>query len=196
MSINEIITFWIISVIFSGAGSIVCALATLKEAADSGYKFILDEDILNKLSTRENEIKRRMQIFVPLYNILSQFYNLITIKSNAGLLVAQFHALGLLEDMTPEEKKEYDKNPGGIKSIKICIDSTIKERRSKSSNDENDEITESLNDIVEEDELDNIENTPSNDESELVEGEQIKFEDVDLDDDIDEADKNSEEEDG
>ena len=36
-----------------------------------------DSDLLEKLRTREGEMKRRMQLFVPLYNILSQFYNLI-----------------------------------------------------------------------------------------------------------------------
>lgn len=106
------------------------------------------------------------------------------------------------ENVTSAKPKMQDEKPKNIvipqvkKNVEKGNIKEVEDEENSLPNDENDEITESLNDIVEEDELDNIENTPSNDESELVEGEQIKFEDVDLDDDIDEADKNSEEEDG
>ncbi len=105
------------------------------------------------------------------------------------------------ENITSAKPKMQDEKPKNIvipqvkkpveKEEKVTIEDNNDD--DNSDNQPNDEIQETLNDIVEEDELDNIENSPSNDESEIAEGEQIEFEDIDLDDDIDEADKYNEE---
>lgn len=105
------------------------------------------------------------------------------------------------ENITSAKPKMQDEKPKNIvipqvkkpveKEEKVAIEDNNDD--DNSDNQPNDEIQETLNDIVEEDELDNIENSPSNDESEIAEGEQIEFEDIDLDDDIDEADKYNEE---
>ena len=105
------------------------------------------------------------------------------------------------ENITSAKPKMQDEKPKNIvipqvkkpveKEEKVTIEDNNDD--DNSDNQPNDEIQETLNDIVEEDEFDNIENSTSNDESEIAEGEQIEFEDIDLDDDIDEADKYNEE---
>ncbi len=93
----------------------------------------------------------------------------------------------------PQVKKNVEKEE---KTVAKEIDE--KKELNEQPLDEKDKTIEDLNDFVEEDELDSIENSSTNDDSELVEGEQIEFEDIDLDDpdlddDIDEADSYSEE---
>ena len=105
------------------------------------------------------------------------------------------------ENITSAKPKMQDEKPKNIvipqvkkpveKEEKVTIEDNNDD--DNSDNQPNDEIQETLNDIVEEDEFDNIENSTSNDESEIAEGEQIEFEDIDLDDDIDEDDKYNEE---
>ena len=53
MTMDSIAIFWLCSILFSAAGKVVCAFAVLKEAADSGYKFVLDENLPNKFKTSE-----------------------------------------------------------------------------------------------------------------------------------------------
>ena len=99
------------------------AMVLLKIIADNGYKLDIDKV---KEYTKNNKNIDGIISFIPIINIISSLfvYYLITNEQVLGSTVPIMENLGLIEEMSAEEKEEYKKNPTGVNALKIIINSS------------------------------------------------------------------------
>ena len=126
MTLSNFVTFWFCSIVASGVGEWVCTCAIVKDLAANGYIFdVKKKDNINKYINPNETMKQRLMLLVPGLNIVNEFYKLITIKENAGLLVTQLNVMDLVKEMNKKQEEEFNKNPSALKAFKITIHDAI-----------------------------------------------------------------------
>lgn len=95
---------------------IVISLRMLKDMADAGYKLYLKRET----NTSNNTL---IYFFIPLLNIIYMLKVSIEYAYNSSFMLDELNVLGYLEEMTEDEKKEYNKNPTSINAILIPLKS-------------------------------------------------------------------------
>lgn len=93
---------------------IVIILRMLKDMADAGYKLYLK----GETNTSNNTV---IYFFIPLLNIIYMLKISIEFANNKQFMIDEFNVLGYLEEMSENEKKEYNKNPTGLNAILITL---------------------------------------------------------------------------
>lgn len=125
MSILGICTITvIISIIFEFKNE----FKMFKDIADAGYKINIDRlDELQKQLSPNATNNLLMSLLIPFYNIASVMMRRNKYENNKQLIFDQYDKLGIIEEMTEEEQKEYMKNPTGWNALVIPL--MAKERK-------------------------------------------------------------------
>ena len=116
--------WWIVSIAASFGMGIQSSLKLIKDVADEGYKFDIKE--LSKIQKQINPNGKKISLiehFIPGYNIFKQFQRAIQYNQNKPMLLNQLSVMGVLERMSEEEKKEYQKKPTGFNAILVPLKS-------------------------------------------------------------------------
>ncbi len=120
----SIFGIWGITIITSLICEISNELKIFKEIADLGYKFNLNKtkSIQNNIAPNSNNSLLRM--YIPFYNLYAVLKGKIMYEQNKEMIFEQYEKLGIIEEMTEEEKEEYSKNPTGWNAMIIASHNT------------------------------------------------------------------------
>ena len=128
--------WWMVSIAASFGMGLQSALKVIKDVADEGYKFDIKE--LSNIQKQINPNGKKnslLEHFIPGYNIFKQFQRAIQYNQNKEMILDQLSVMGVLERMTEEEQKEYQKKPTGLNAIQVLLKSnTNKTLAQKKSN--------------------------------------------------------------
>ena len=119
--------WWMVSIAASFGMGLQRDLKMIKDVADEGYKFDIKE--LSKIQKQINPNGKKnylLEHFIPGYNIFKQFQRAIQYNQNKEVLLNQYSVMGVLERMSEEEKKEYQKKPTGFNAILVPLKSNVK----------------------------------------------------------------------
>lgn len=122
---------YLLTILGSMVGETMLVLRMIKDVADAGY--LLDKEKLSESLKKMKEtsgvdlsLNNKIIRLIPIVNLL----NLLKIYSNYNsqreTIITQFSVMGVLKDMTDEEKREYNKKPTAIKAIKIDANRELK----------------------------------------------------------------------
>lgn len=146
------IMMWLITVITSFGMELGSELRYFKDAADLGYK--VDVLKFNQI-TQSMSVKRPSMIkfLIPIYNLMMALQNTTQYDNLRQTFFNQMQVFGCLEEMSDEEKKEYLKNPTGIKVLAIMIKSQVLKKEHKNEKKVETESIEIKNEANEKTEL-------------------------------------------
>lgn len=106
------------SVIMSLGFRFKYALKMYKDFADCGYKF--DSKRLSEVSnSMPNQTKSICKSFIPLYNLLLALKETKVYEENKQSFFDFYYSMGILVEMTEDEKNNYLKEPTLLNAIKI-----------------------------------------------------------------------------
>lgn len=116
------IGIWIITIITSVVWEFKNELQMFKEFADNGYKLNVDKmkDIQTNVLPQSNS-NLFLNMIIPFYNLASVIRRKSLYENNKQMIFDQYDKLGILEEMTEEEKQEYAKNPTGWNAVLMVI---------------------------------------------------------------------------
>lgn len=123
----EFLFMWVGSVIASGAMEVATTFRIMKDVADSGYK--IDMKRISEFNNQVNLHASRMAIttmFIPVINMMQAMRHGMEYNNNRFMLIDQFATLDALEEMTEEEKREYQKKPTGFHALQIFATSEMR----------------------------------------------------------------------
>lgn len=120
----SIFGIWGITIITSLICEISNELKIFKDIAEQGYKFNLNKtkSIQNNIIPNSNNSLLRM--YIPFYNLYAVLKGKIMYEQNKEMIFEQYEKLGIIEEMTEEEKDEYSKNPTGWNAMIIASHNT------------------------------------------------------------------------
>ena len=116
--------WWMVSIAASFGMGLQRDLKMIKDVADEGYKFDIKE--LSKIQKQMNPNGKKnsfLEHFIPGYNILKQFQRAVQYNQNKPMILNQLSVMGVLQRMSEEEKKEYQKKPTGFNAILVPLKS-------------------------------------------------------------------------
>lgn len=119
MDTASILGLYIGSVIASTVIEISNELRFFKDIADAGYKINIDK--LTELSKSLNNDKTLAFLLIPIINIFQVFQNVMTYNNQKEDILNSSHIVGLIEEMTPIEKKMYQDNPTSINALLVPL---------------------------------------------------------------------------
>lgn len=119
MDTTSILGLYIGSVIASTVIEISNELRFFKDIADAGYKINIDK--LTELSKSLNNDKTLAFLLIPIINIFQVFQNVMTYNNQKEDILNSSHIVGLIEEMTPIEKKMYQDNPTSINALLVPL---------------------------------------------------------------------------
>lgn len=147
------IIFVVGSIILSVVADRVNDYRIFKDLADAGYKLNLDKlmEITKDIKTNDDVynnqgvgIKKRpntnsdysksvkkVAMFIPWFNIYTVYKNIKAYNEARARTFEYFNFLGVLEEMTLEEKERYAKHPNGYVAYRICLFPTPKSVKNK-----------------------------------------------------------------
>ena len=114
--------WWIVSIIASFGMEIQNELRLFKDVADEGYK--VDNKKLSELQKQINPDATKislLQLLIPGFNIFTVFKRAFQYNQIRPILLNQLSVMGLLETMSEEEKKEYQKKPTGLNALIVPL---------------------------------------------------------------------------
>lgn len=114
--------WWIASVVASFAMELQNELRLFKNVADEGYK--VDNKKLSELQKQINPDATKislLQLLIPGFNIFTVFKRAFQYNQIRPILLDQLSVMGVLETMSEEEKKEYQKKPTGLNALIIPL---------------------------------------------------------------------------
>ena len=114
--------WWIASVVASFAMELQNELRLFKDVADEGYK--VDNKKLSELQKQINPDATKislLQLLIPGFNIFTVFKRAFQYNQIRPILLDQLSVMGVLETMSEEEKKEYQKKPTGLNALIIPL---------------------------------------------------------------------------
>ena len=119
--------FWVGTSAISFYMEIQNGLRIFKDAADAGYKIDVTRmsQIMKELYPDNTKVTL-VTLLIPVYNVMQVYKKAIQYNEVRPLLLDQLDALGVLEEMTEKEKREYAKRPTGLNAVIIPIKSEIK----------------------------------------------------------------------
>lgn len=120
----EFLIFWLVTVIGSYVINCKIAFMMLKDLADAGFKINVDN--MKKISDEfnENTSNNKLLFLIPIVNMFYSFKIVLDYNNSKWNILDRLRVLGILENMSIEEKKKYDENPTVINAILL---SAIKE---------------------------------------------------------------------
>lgn len=121
MGISDI---WLITLFVNYLYKIKTYVDTYKTYADLGYIFNNKELKLIENQVYENESNLEWFLykfgkFIPIYNLYQSLIRNLNLCSCDIEQIENFKECGIIEKMTAEEKKEYNKNSTGLTAIKL-----------------------------------------------------------------------------
>ena len=112
---------WGVSIILTYLMQFKFVLNVVKDLADRGYKFNLDNmaNVTNKINSMNGKYKVLNKIFpfIPVINILYMLKLAMDYSSNRENLINQLRILGALEIMDDLEQEEYEKKETGLNAL-------------------------------------------------------------------------------
>lgn len=144
--------WWIVSIIGSFGMEMQNYLRLYKDIADEGYN----------LNTKFFSKERILQLLIPGLNVFKALKNAYDYNKNKFNLFYLMNSMGIVEEMSKEEKKKYEKKPSGFNALLISaehyavsIDITV--------NSDGKNMDEFINKILDGDfKINNIEGSMSN----------------------------------
>ncbi len=118
---------WFTTVVSSGVMEVTTSFQVMKDVADSGYK--IDMKRISEFTDQMNSDISRMAItclFIPFLNIIAAMKHAMDYSNNRPVFIDQFSCIDALEEMTEEEKKEYQKRPTGFHALSIFAKSEMR----------------------------------------------------------------------
>lgn len=112
---TELLVLWIGSSIVSLCLKLKNGFRIFKDIADAGYKINLSRasEVIEQFNP-DTLLMNRISVLIPIYNILHAFKQISEYDNIRGRAVEQLSVMGLIEEMTEEEKIEYQKKPTGL----------------------------------------------------------------------------------
>jgi len=126
LTLTELLIIWIATIIISYGMQLSMALNIFKFFVDNGYK--IDANKMNQITNNlPEEIQKNNLLtnLTPGYNIIKNIERYMQIVNQSHLLIDQFRVMGILEEMTVEEKEEYLKKPTTLNAILVMVKSDI-----------------------------------------------------------------------
>lgn len=116
---------WSITIIVSSICELKNEFKIFKDFADAGYKFNTDKlkDIQTNIIPNATS-NSRLSMYIPFYNLFTVMKRKIMYEQNKDMIFEQYEKLGVLEEMTDEEKENYSQNPSGWNAILIAAQNT------------------------------------------------------------------------
>lgn len=113
--------FWLITVIGSYTIALRLIFIMMKDLADAGYKLNLDN--LKKFNgeVTQNNTNSNILLFIPILNMFYSFKMVIDYNNTKWNILDQFSVLGVLESLSPEEKREYEKEPTLLNAFMLSV---------------------------------------------------------------------------
>ena len=117
------------------------SLQLMKDIADEGYR--IDSNKTKELySCLSENVKKQQKLFqiVPIVNVIYAVVSRLTYETQRDKVLTQLRTLGVIEEMTEEEKKEYEKKPTRINAILVMARSranTVIAERTKEESEDN-----------------------------------------------------------
>lgn len=121
------LTIWIGTTIMSFIIDVGNKLRLYKDLADNGYKmnFSKTKNVASNLDPEGANIAF-ISKFIPIYNVLMTIGHTIEYNNSKEGIVRNLQILGLLEEMSDEEKEDYSKKPTGLNAYLVPIKSTVR----------------------------------------------------------------------
>ena len=96
------------------------AFQLMKDIADEGYKINFNKTKELYACLSEN-VKKQQKLFkiVPIVNVIYAIVSRLTYETQRDKVLIQSRTLGVIEEMTEEEKKEYEKKPTRFNAILV-----------------------------------------------------------------------------
>ena len=118
----ELIFFWICTIIASKGMDLITVIKILKDIGSAGYKLNAEKikEFTSDLLPDDYKI-RSLISFIPFLNIIQSIMLVKNYLDNQELILDQFDIIGALEEMTEEEKREFDDNPTGLTTATISM---------------------------------------------------------------------------
>lgn len=123
----EFIYTWLGTTITSLILSTINELRMYKDAADAGYK--IDGRNLNKYNQEyeQRNIKNfSLALLIPFVNLFITVINVVMYGLTRENIIEHLGMIKVLEDLTEEEKKKYQKFPTGLHALIIMIKEAIR----------------------------------------------------------------------
>lgn len=98
--------FWLVSTVWSFSADLINKLKIYKDLADNGYQ--IDNDKLAESNIRLSLTENPIITFIPIINIMNVMKNSIDYAKNKENILDYLDSLGLIKEMDPHEKEEYD----------------------------------------------------------------------------------------
>ena len=115
----ELIALGLLSYPVSYAMNTISAFKVIKDVADNGYKFNLDnlKDFYENYSVASEQLMKYRN--VPFINIAIALYGGISYKTNRDNILLTLNTTDCFEKMTKEEEEYYSKNPDVFSAVLI-----------------------------------------------------------------------------
>lgn len=126
---------WSITIIVSSICEFINELKIFKDFADAGYKFNVEKlkDIQTNIVPNATS-NSKISMYIPFYNLYTVMQRKTTYEKNKEMIFEQYEKLGVLEEMTDEEKENYAKNPTGWNAIAVAAQNSINRTTKKEAN--------------------------------------------------------------
>ena len=149
------IGIWLITIITSVVSEFINELKIFKDVADAGYKLNI-EKMNNIQSSISNDTNNNLylSLMIPFYNMVSVIKRKNTYENNKEMIFEQLDKLGMLDEMTEEEIKEYSKNPIGWNAVIMTANTKKEIKETTKTNANKDQVVQMI--IKEEDGQTNI----------------------------------------
>ena len=113
-------SIWGITIITSTICELVNEIKIFKDFADQGYKFNMDKMKTIQTNIVPNTTSSALDMYIPFYNLYTVLKRKAMYEQNKDTIFTQYEKLGILEEMTEEEKKVYASKPTGWNAIVIA----------------------------------------------------------------------------
>lgn len=112
---------------FSFCVEIAKELRMCKDVADAGYRFDSKKftSIVKEINPNVNK-ETILSMLIPFYNAINAVKNDFYYNQIRHILFDQLRVMGVLEEMTEYEKKEYQKKPTGLNALLLQIKIELK----------------------------------------------------------------------
>ena len=104
------------------------ALQFAKDVVDAGGKFNVDkiEDIYKCIPELDRRISKFAR-FIPIFNVAYSISNRLTYETRRNDILMQLNMIGAIDQLTEEEKEEYNKRPTRFNALMTICKTTKKE---------------------------------------------------------------------
>lgn len=112
------IFFWVGTSVLSLCLDLANGLRLFKDVADAGYK--IDVRRMSEISKQLNPNGTKMTLLaysIPFYNIMQVYKKTMEYNQIRPMVLSELNAIGVLEEMSEYEKREYAKRPTGLHAI-------------------------------------------------------------------------------